>query len=489
MQISDRLFNRLVLGAVTVGFAAVLLAGFVLFATIQRNQEFNRWVDHTYQVQQALADFRIQLERSETARRGYILRRDKRYLDFLQSSMRQLPADLARVERLTVDNPSQRDRVAEIRRLYERQLVSIQESERLVTAGAIPQAVNRFRNDGSIENITALRNLLTEARAEEETLLAQRIGQQTGGQQTLLWVMIVCGLLVLAVAGGSTFVIFQYTRDLTASRRSLTRLNANLEGLVEERTVDLRRANDEIQRFAYIVSHDLRSPLVNIMGFTAELEAANVPLGELVDRVEQANPDLLSDDARSAVRIELPEATGFIRASTQKMDRLINAILRLSREGRRVLTAEPLDMTALVEGIAASLKHRTDELGATITIQAMPDLVSDRVAVEQILSNLIENAVKYLKPGRVGRIFVRGRAEGARVVYEVEDNGRGIDPKDHERVFDLFRRAGTQDQPGEGIGLAHVRALAYRLGGIISCDSALDQGATFRLSLPAVTTT
>jgi signal transduction histidine kinase len=155
--------------------------------------------------------------------------------------------------------------------------------------------------------------------------------------------------------------------------------------------------------------------------------------------------------------------------------------------GRRVLTPEPLAMTSLVEGIADSLKHRTDELGATISIQPLPDITSDRVAIEQILSNLIENAVKYLKPGRPGRIHVRGRMEGPRAVFEIEDNGRGIDPKDHERVFDLFRRAGTQDQPGEGIGLAHVRALAYRLGGIISCESALDQGATFRLSLPAVT--
>lgn len=489
MQISDRLFNRLVLGAVTVGFAAVLLVGAGLYWTIQRNQEFNRWVDHTYQVQQAIADFRIELERSEAARRGYMLRRDPRYLAFFKESTERLPRLIRQVERLTADSPAQQGRIAEVRRLYEIQYGFMAESERLVTAGAIPQAINRFRNDGSIENITVLRETLTDARDHELKLLGERTAQQSKGQQTLLVVMIVAGLLVLAVAGGSTVVIFNYTRDLTRNRRALTRLNANLESMVEERTVDLRRANDEIQRFAYIVSHDLRSPLVNIMGFTAELEAANVPLGELVDRVEQTSPDLLSDDARSAVRTELPEATGFIRASTQKMDRLINAILRLSREGRRVLTAEPLDMTALVGGIVGSLKHRTDELGATITVQAMPDLVSDRVAIEQILSNLIENAVKYLKPGRVGRIFVRGRTEGTRVVYEVEDNGRGIDPKDHERVFDLFRRAGTQDQPGEGIGLAHVRALAYRLGGIISCDSALDQGATFRLSLPAVTTT
>jgi signal transduction histidine kinase len=70
-------------------------------------------------------------------------------------------------------------------------------------------------------------------------------------------------------------------------------------------------------------------------------------------------------------------------------------------------------------------------------------------------------------------------------VYEVSDNGRGIDPRDQERIFDLFRRAGAQDQPGEGIGLAHVRALAYRIGGTVSCESALDQGASFRVSLPA----
>ena len=105
-----------------------------------------------------------------------------------------------------------------------------------------------------------------------------------------------------------------------------------------------------------------------------------------------------------------------------------------------------------------------------------------------MLSNVVENALKYLKPGRTGRIRVRGRAEAGQRTYEVEDNGRGIDPKDHERVFELFRRAGMQDQPGEGIGLAHVRALVYRLGGTITVDSELDRGATFRICLPSALT-
>ena len=92
--------------------------------------------------------------------------------------------------------------------------------------------------------------------------------------------------------------------------------------------------------------------------------------------------------------------------------------------------------------------------------------------------------MKYLSPERAGRIVIRGHATGPRVVLEVADNGRGVDPKDHERIFELFRRSGQQDQPGEGIGLAHVRALVYRLGGHITVDSELGRGSTFRVDLP-----
>lgn len=187
---------------------------------------------------------------------------------------------------------------------------------------------------------------------------------------------------------------------------------------------------------------------------------------------------------RLAVEEDLPEAIGFIRSSTQKMDRLINAILRLSREGRRTLAPETLDLSALVQSISDTVQHRLHETGTSLTIESLPTITSDRVAIEQILSNLIENALKYLQPGRPGEIRVSGRVERGRAVIAVSDNGRGIDPRDHERIFDLFRRSGVQDQPGEGIGLAHVRALAYRLGGVIEVVSELGKGATFRVNLP-----
>jgi len=258
-----------------------------------------------------------------------------------------------------------------------------------------------------------------------------------------------------------------------------------LAAVLAERVTELDEANEEIQRFAYIVSHDLRAPLVNIMGFTSELEGAQAEIEQLYRNIQQANPGLVSPAVREAVESDLPEAIGFIRSSTVKMDKLIGAILKLSREGRRVLAPEPIGMTQMLEAQRRSVAHQLSERGAELLLEPVPDLVSDRLAMEQIFGNLIDNAVKYLDPSRPGRIQIRGQDLGDRVVYEVQDNGRGIDPKDFERIFDLFRRSGVQDQQGEGIGLAHVRALVRRLGGTISVSSRRGEGSTFTVVLPS----
>ena len=275
------------------------------------------------------------------------------------------------------------------------------------------------------------------------------------------------------------------TAELEHARAALQSVNANLEAIVAARMVDLRAANEEIQRFAYIVSHDLRSPLVNVMGFTSELESIRQII---TDHFAGAGSGAIPEDVRVAVEEDLPEAIGFIRSSTQRMDWLIGAILKLSREGRRVLQPEPVPMRALVEAFKTVLAHQLDAHPAILDVRDMPDIVSDRMAIEQVFGNLVENAVKYLQPGRDGRIVVRGWEDGPRLHYAVVDNGRGIDPRDFDRIFDLFRRAGAQDVAGEGIGLAHARALVRRLGGTISVSSEPGQGTTFVVTLPRVLT-
>ena len=357
----------------------------------------------------------------------------------------------------------------------------------LIQRGEVAAAVQVFREEESAAELRRIRQLFSAMSREEQELLEQRDARRDRSLQLFYLVLAVAGVLLVAVGIAALLVVVRYTSDLDASRSALQQLNESLEGIVAERTADLSRANDEIQRFAYIVSHDLRSPLVNVMGFTAELEAASQALRAMIDRIDAESPDLVDEEARLAAREDLPEAISFIRTSTQKMDRLINAILALSRQGRRVLTPEPIDLTRIVEGIRDSLAHRLDDEGASITVEGtLPAIVSDRLAIEQILSNLIENAVKYRHPSRPVTVRVSGGEGGGRAWVDVADNGRGIDPRDHERVFDLFRRSGQQDQPGEGIGLAHVRALAYRLGGTITLRSALGEGATFRLSLPTI---
>ena len=248
-----------------------------------------------------------------------------------------------------------------------------------------------------------------------------------------------------------------------------------------EAEAELRESNEEIQRYAYIVSHDLRAPLVNVAGFTSELEAGRADMRAALG----GHPDAPRIDA------ELGEALGFIQAAVTRMEGLIAAILRLSREGRRRFEPEPLDMSALVRGLADAQQHQIGTAGARVEVAPdLPEIVADRVAVEQVFGNLLDNAVKYLDPARPGRITVTARAAGARrVCFEVADNGRGISERDHARVFELFRRSGAQDRPGEGIGLAHVKALVRALGGRIDVDSRLGAGSTFRVTLPHGTAT
>jgi signal transduction histidine kinase len=327
----------------------------------------------------------------------------------------------------------------------------------------------------------------------EERLFAQRTASADRSQRLATQVTIAGSALVLLLAAISIVLVRASARARDEAESKLRDINLNLESTVDERTADLREANDEIQRFAYIVSHDLRSPLVNIMGFTSELDELRNDIFRRIATLarsatdspppaEGATPELQGGDKQLSE--DFTEALGFIKSSIAKMDRLISAILNLTREGRREFIPIRIDTRELIESIVQTMAHQAAEANTTIRIEPLPTIVSDRLALEQIFSNLIDNAIKYMKPGVAGDITIRGRTKLGFAIFEIRDNGRGIDPKDHQRIFDLFRRAGTQDRPGQGIGLAHVRALVRRLGGTMSVASELDHGSTFTITLP-----
>lgn len=486
---SSRQFAGRILAAMLAGLLALLVMAGTAWWLVIKADGYARWVEHTYEAESKIYRLQTLIERTETARRGYLLSPDRASWRNYEMAAAPVTEAIADLQSFTADNPSQTRRIAELRRPTERLLGMMTELMALVETGDRDRSLRLFQAGRELEPMQQARTVLLSMVEEEQRLLAMRSGEQSAYAQRLLAVVTVGAILIALLSVAAVWTIRRYAADLLKTKDALRRLNAGLEEEVQARTAELVRANEEIQRFAYIVSHDLRSPLVNVMGFTSELEVSFGALKKLADAAEVRAPDILTRDARIAIEQDLPEAIRFIRSSTQKMDRLINAILKLSREGRRTLTPEPIELTALARSAADSLRTVAAARGAEIEVEGeLPTLTSDRLAVEQVLSNVMENAVKYTAPNRPGRVVVRGHAELARIVIEVQDNGRGIAPKDHERVFELFRRSGAQDQPGEGIGLAAVRALVHRLGGRIEVTSELDRGATFRLLLPATLT-
>jgi signal transduction histidine kinase len=184
------------------------------------------------------------------------------------------------------------------------------------------------------------------------------------------------------------------------------------------------------------------------------------------------------------LEVDVPEALDFINASVERMDYFINAILRLSRLGQRQLELEPIPMGKLVQDILKSLQHQIVERRATISADDLPSIVADKTAIQQIMGNLLTNAVLYLHPDRAGEIQISVEQNANETLVHIRDNGRGIAQDDKEKVFEPFRRAGKHTIPGEGMGLAYVQALLRRHNGRIWFDSQLGVGTTFSFSIP-----
>ncbi|QCO06675.1 sensor histidine kinase [Azospirillum argentinense] len=467
--------------------AALALLGIVATSgwLADSTRQFSGSVSRMTSLRVAAGTLLSQLQDAEIGQRGYLLTEDRQYLKPYETATTAVDTTIARLHDLAGGNTDALRIVDRLAVLAADKREELAQTIALMEAGRRDEALAVVRTGRGMmlmdDARRSLADLITPADAQLDTQLSTLIGQARASG----WVANLGGLFIVLVVGGAVWIAFRYAQDLMRAQSAIQALNDTLEQRVSERTKELQRANDEIQRFAYIVSHDLRAPLVNVMGFTGEFEAGLASVRAHLDRQPMDGDDAAASEARRAVAEDMPEAIGFIRASTSKMDRLINAILALSRQGGRTLNPEPVAMRALLESVVASFRHQAGEQHCTIDIEGhLPVLVSDRLALEQVFGNLLDNAIKYLDPARTGRIAIRGRVEDGRLVFDVVDNGRGIPPQDHERIFELFRRSGVQDRPGEGIGLAYVRTLIRRLQGEVAVESVPGQGSVFRISLP-----
>lgn len=307
--------------------------------------------------------------------------------------------------------------------------------------------------------------------------------------------------VLLAIIGSVSWKLARAWAAQAAAEAEVRRINAGLEQTVAERTrelneklfeldetnAELARKNEEMESMIYSASHDLRSPLVNIQGFGQRLEKA---VGDISARLGQTDvPQEVPAALAKLLQERIPTALGFIKSSSLKMDSLINGLLRLSRAGRAQLAIQPLDMDAMLKDIAGTLAIQLQQAGAQLFIGPLPPCLGDAPQLNQVFTNLIDNAIKYRDPVRPLEIRVSAETDGRRVRYTVADSGVGIAPEYQPRVWELFHRLDPNGPvSGEGLGLTLVRRILDRLHGHIRLESTPGVGSCFIVDLPRATT-
>ncbi len=422
------------------------------------------------------------LQRAESSQRGFLLTEDPEYLALYEDSKTRLMAATANLRGSITANTVLQPEYVKLEASIDARIAEMEEVLTLFRTGEPDRALALVRTAVGKGHMDRIRDIVGGMWQESQRQSSAWVEEWQANSNWLFGVQIGAAILVLLVSAVAALGAIRYLQALEKSEQELRLANESLEDRVRARTADLEEVNEEVQKFAYIISHDLRSPLVNVMGFCSELSEIRA---EIAAR-DSGDPASTDTQPRSSAEIDrdFAEALTFIQQSANKMDRLINAILKLARSGQREFRNEKLPMASILKDIVSASKHRANELQAEIVVEDVPPVVADRLAIEQIFGNLLDNALKYLSSDRPGRIVIRGRRDGAKVVYDVEDNGRGIAEHDMGRIFELFRRGGKQDTPGFGIGLAHLRILVRRLGGKITCRSALGKGSTFTVTLP-----
>jgi signal transduction histidine kinase len=495
------------------------------------HNEAQHWAVHTKDVlRQADLVYRLLLT-SQSNLRAYVLTTKEVFGLEVTNGESEIERQLARLRGMLQDNPKQQERFERIVTLAQQRLEYERATVNLVKNGEQEKIREQVLSLRGKELMDTLSREIEAFRETEEKLDAQRLEalHRSSGTQNLL---LVGGLLVNIGIGALAAVMF--TREISDRLKIVaekTHRIARGEALpplvpgtdeireldeqfhlladhlktaqlkervyqeaLERRAAELTRANldlkhknQEIEMFVYSVSHDLRSPLVNLQGFSRELDLAR---GELQRLLSGDLPAEAREQARLLAERDVTESIRYIQAAVTRLSGIIDALLRLSRAGRVEFHPQFVELKPIILRIVEAMRGTINQRGAEVIVHDLPPVWADPTAAEQIFANLIGNAVNYLDPARPGKIEVGSvtrTVEGmeSALTYYVKDNGLGIAEAYQPKVFAIFQRLHGNVAPGEGVGLALVRRVLERHGGQIWVESAEGVGSTFFVAFPA----
>lgn len=246
----------------------------------------------------------------------------------------------------------------------------------------------------------------------------------------------------------------------------------------------LETKNQELEHVLFIAGHDLRSPLVTIQGFTSELLQ---DIDILAQEISKDAHSIIAKERIQEIALErIPDSTGYIRSGINKLDYLLQGVLRYSRAGRIEPTNSLLNMDELLTECSRAMEFSLRSNNAVLEILPLPDCYGDNTLVQQIFTNLLENAIKYRHSERAPSIRITGHTQGTTTTYCVQDNGIGIPASELKNIFKLFARTQQKaDIAGDGLGLAIAMRLVLRMNGHLWAESNLQSGSRFYIALPS----
>lgn len=441
---------------IRIGFSAalILLLFISILSVTSIYKIYENWdmVNHTHEVLINLEEVMSLMKDGETAVRGFALTKNDIFLAPYFYCLDNMNESFKKLEELMKNKPIQKKKLIITKKLCLERLGILKTVMNYAYQNDQIKAEQIIREGKGKVLMDRIRSNIREIKLNQTHLLLTQ-KKDTKVSQVLIYVIIGVGnLLAIAIALVSMINI---------NSELLQRYEA--ENKLKEKQKTLEEVNKELEAFSYTISHDLRSPLRAIDGFSRILE----------------------EDYQSKLDEEGLRVLKIIKGNASKMGKLIDDLLEFSRVSKKTPTEIIVDMESLVEEVLMEVKLDYTHLQTEITIHPLPPALGDKTLLHQVWINLISNAFKYSSKKNPAQIEIGFEKNEPLGFYYIKDNGTGFDTQYKGKLFGVFQRLhSTKDFEGNGVGLAIVQRIVDRHGGKVVAEGKLNEGAIFKFSIP-----
>jgi signal transduction histidine kinase len=473
---------------------AIVLVGATSYLYYRNTQDFIRTANEAQRSQRTitmLTSILSRLKDAETGERGYIITNQERFLEPYTLALSDLPRLTGQLESMLSGKPDQLARFDRMQSFISRHITFLSAIVELVRNNQLAEARDQVSAGMGKVLLDEIRQIADEMITEEQNQLNQlEVATEIHAQATTRSNLAIVGIIVLVLIAGLWSIIREVRRkqqlenELVEVNQALTAMNEELNSTVEELNAtneklnqtntqlnllneQVTAANQELETFTYTVSHDLRTPLRTVVGFT----------------------ELLLEEHGTKLDAEGQRLTGIIARNALFLGELVDDLLEFARLGRKALVKSDFSVLKMLDPLIAEEKKQYPDKTYIVVVKIDPAadrIVADAQLIRQVWVNLLSNAFKFSRTRENPVIEIHSQKTGSGNIFSIRDNGVGFNPAYQEKLFTVFQRLHSHhDFGGTGVGLAIVQRIISSHGGRVWANAAEGQGATFYFTLPS----